>query len=72
MKPAINPASNTLDLEDPVTFQTYRVPVESLDASRIEEVVGYRAGAAHVPETAFGFDFGWVRIAGDLRRVYAT
>jgi hypothetical protein len=54
-----------------VTFDQYRVPVESLDAFRIEEVLGYRAGAAHVPETEFGCDFGWVRIAGDAFRVDA-
>lgn len=71
-KPAINPASNTLDLGEPVTFDQYRVSVESVDAFRIEEVLGYRAGAAYVPETAFGCDFRWVRIAGDAYRVSST
>jgi hypothetical protein len=55
-----------------VTFQTYRVPVESRDAFRVDDVLGYRAGAAHVPQTEFGCDFGWVRIAGDAYRVDAT
>ncbi|GGI95467.1 hypothetical protein GCM10008995_01950 [Halobellus salinus] len=67
-----DPASNTLTLGEPVTFDQYRVPVESLDAFRIEEVLGYRAGAAHVRQTEVGCDFGWVRIAGDAYRVSAT
>jgi hypothetical protein len=35
-------------------------------------VLGRRAGAATIPRTDFGYDFGWVPISGELRRVYAT
>ncbi len=65
-------ASNTLTVEDAVTFANYRVPIESRDAFRLDDGLGYRAGAAHVPEVEFGFDFGWVRIGDVPRRVYAA
>jgi hypothetical protein len=66
------PASNTLTLGGPITFPTYRVPVQSREEFRVDDVLGSRAGAAHVPLTAFEFDFGWVRITGDAYRVDAT
>lgn len=67
-----NPRDDTLSLGDAVTFETYRVPVESPAAFQYSEVLGYRAGAAHIPLTHLGYDFGWVRIGDMPRRIYAA
>lgn len=67
-----NPQQDTIRLGDAVTFETYRVPVESPTAFQYSEVLGYRAGAADVPLTQLGYDFGWVRIGDVPRRVYAA
>lgn len=67
-----NPREDTVRLGDAVTFETYRVPVESPAAFQYAEVLGYRAGAADVPLTNLGYDFGWIRIGAEPRRVYAT
>jgi hypothetical protein len=48
------------------------VPVESPAVFQYAEVLGYRAGAADVPVTHLGYDFGWIRIGAEPRRVYAT
>ena len=64
-------ASNTLDFGDAVTVQTYCVVVKSREVFRLDDVLGSRTTAAHFPQTEFGCDFGWVRIAGDAYRVYA-
>lgn len=61
-----------LDFGDAVTVQTYRVAVESREAFRLDDVLGYRTTAAHFPRTEFGCDFGWVRIGDSPRRVYAA
>jgi hypothetical protein len=67
-----DPASNTLNLEDRVAFANSRVLVGSREVFRRDDVLGYRADAAHVSPTAFGCDFGWVRIGDVPRRVYAA
>ncbi len=62
----------TLGLGNAITFQTYRVPVESRDAFRLDDMFRVLDSAIHVSETDDERDFGWVRIDGDLCRVYAT
>ncbi len=69
---AFNPREDTVRLGDAVTFANYRVPVGSPTAFQYSEVLGYRAGAAAVPLTPLGYDFGWVRISDVPRRVYAA
>ena len=66
-----NPQEDRLALGDAVTFENYRVPVDAPAAFRRSEVLGYRAGAAHVPLTTVGYDFGWIRVGTEPYRVYA-
>ncbi|WP_435186924.1 hypothetical protein [Halobellus sp. EA9] len=67
-----NPQQDRLALGDAVTFENYRVPVDAPAAFRRSDVLGYRAGAAHVPLTTVGYDFGWIRVGTEPYRVYAT
>lgn len=66
-----DPDSDTLVLGDAITFDNCRVPIESVAAFNVSELMGYRAGAAHIPRLGASYDLGWVRIGETPRRVYA-